>query len=63
MAGASTRTLARLFERDLGMSFNAWRQRVRFHTALEALSRGEPVSRVELDYCYLSSSEFSAAFA
>jgi AraC-like DNA-binding protein/quercetin dioxygenase-like cupin family protein len=61
-AGASTRTLARLFERDLGMSFNRWRQRIRFHNALEALSRGEPIARVAQQHGYRSASAFSAAF-
>lgn len=62
VAGASTRTLARLFERDLGMSFNRWRQRIRFHNALEALSQGEPISRVAQQHGYRSASAFSAAF-
>ena len=60
--GASTRTLARLFEHDLGMSFNRWRQRIRFHNALEALSCGEPIARVAQQQGYRSSSAFSAAF-
>lgn len=62
IAGASPRTLARLFERDLGMSFNQWRQRIRFHNALEALSCGEPISRVAEQHGYRSASAFSAAF-
>jgi len=61
-AGASPRTLARLFERDLGIGFNRWRQRIRLHGALEALSRGEPVSQVAKQHGYLSASAFSAAF-
>lgn len=62
VAGASKRTLARLFESDLGMSFNAWRQRIRFHNALETLSRGTPISRVARDHGYRSPSAFSSAF-
>ncbi len=62
VAGASSRTLARLFERDLGMSFNRWRQRIRFHNALEALSRGEPIAGVAQQHGYRSASAFSAAF-
>jgi AraC-like DNA-binding protein/quercetin dioxygenase-like cupin family protein len=62
VAGASTRTLARLFESDLGMSFNSWRQRIRFHNALEALSRGEPISRIARQHGYQSPSAFSSAF-
>ncbi len=61
-AGASARTLARLFEHDLGMGFNRWRQRIRLHSALESLSRGEPISRVARKHGYLSTSAFSAAF-
>ncbi len=61
-AGASARTLARLFERDLGMGFNRWRQRIRLHSALEAISSGEPISRVARQHGYLSTSAFSAAF-
>lgn len=62
IAGASERTLAQLFERDLGMSFNQWRQRIRFHNALEALNRGEPISKVAKNNGYNSGSAFSHAF-
>jgi len=61
-AGASSRTLARLFEAELGLSFAAWRQRVRFHNALEAIVAGEPISRVAERNGYRSASAFSAAF-
>lgn len=62
ISGASARTLARLFERDLGMSFIQWRQRVRFQSAIEALSQGVPVSVVATRHGYRSPSAFSAAF-
>ncbi len=62
VTGASARTLARLFERDLGMSFVQWRQRVRFQSALEALSQGTAVSVVAKRHGYRSPSAFSAAF-
>ena len=61
-AGASVRTLARLFEEELGVGFVAWRQRVRFHNALEAIVAGEPIARVAERNGYRSSSAFSAAF-
>lgn len=61
-AGASARTLARLFESELGMSFAAWRQRVRFHNALEAIVAGAPIARVAESNGYRSSSAFAAAF-
>ena len=60
--GASPRTLARLFDREVGLSFGEWRQRVRFHNALDALSRGEAVARVASRHGYNSTSAFSAAF-
>ncbi|MGI9515302.1 MAG: AraC family transcriptional regulator [Anderseniella sp.] len=63
VTGASARTLARLFVRDLGMSFIQWRQRVRFQSALEALSQGVPVSVVAMQHGYRSPSAFSAAFS
>jgi AraC-like DNA-binding protein/quercetin dioxygenase-like cupin family protein len=62
LAGASPRTLARLFRDEVGLSFSAWRQRVRFHNALEALVKGEPLVRVAARNGYRSPSAFSAAF-
>ena len=62
IAGASTRTLARLFESELHLSFTAWRQRVRFHNALEAIAKDVSVERIALDNGYRSPSAFAAAF-
>lgn len=62
IAGASARTLDRLFESELQLSFTAWRQRVRFHNALEAIARNEPIERIAADNGYRSPSAFSAAF-
>jgi len=61
-AGASARTLARLFERDLGISFGEWRRRLRFHRAVEQLSGGASIARVAQACGYRSPSAFSAAF-
>ena len=61
-AGASARTLSRLFQRETGLSFTQWRQRVRFASAMEALVRGEPVGRVARASGYASASAFTAAF-
>jgi len=61
-AGASPRTLARLFKSELGMSFNQWRQRIRFHGALEGLNRGEKISKIAGDHGYQSASAFAYAF-
>ncbi len=61
-AGASPRTLSRLFSREVGLSFTGWRQRVRFHNAMEAIVRGEPVGVVAHANGYASASAFTAAF-
>lgn len=60
--GASARTLSRLCERELGMSFRRWRQLVRFHSAIEALAAGRPIAAVARNCGYRSPSAFSAAF-
>ena len=62
IAGASARTLARLFESELELTFTAWRQRVRFHNALEAIARNEPIERIARLNGYRSPSAFAAAF-
>lgn len=61
-AGASTRTLSRLFSSEVGLSFTQWRQRVRFHNAMEAIVRGEPIGEVAHANGYESASAFTAAF-
>jgi AraC-like DNA-binding protein/quercetin dioxygenase-like cupin family protein len=60
--GASGRTLARLFERELGMSFSRWRQQVRLAHAAPLITRGLPLSRVASELGYASQSAFSAMF-
>ena len=62
VSGASARTLARLFEREVGMPFAVWRQRLRFHNALESIVRGDPIGSVAKRNGYRSSSAFSSAF-
>ncbi|MGI9425223.1 MAG: AraC family transcriptional regulator [Hyphomicrobiaceae bacterium] len=61
-AGASARTLARLFQRELKMGFAAWRQQVRFRVALGAIAGGEPIGSIARNCGYQSASAFSAAF-
>lgn len=60
--GASGRTLSRLFERELGMSFGQWRQQVRLAHAAPLISRGLPLSQVATELGYTSQSAFSAMF-
>lgn len=60
--GASARTLARLFRREAGLSFGAWRQQVRLAEALSRLALGEPVATVARQLGYASPSAFTAMF-
>jgi len=61
-AGASTRTLARVFRRETGLGFRAWRQQLRLLRALERLASGEAVTQVALELGYESPSAFIAMF-
>jgi AraC-like DNA-binding protein len=61
-AGASERTLARLFVKQTGMTFGAWRERLRLTTAVARLAEGEPVTSVAYDLGYQSPSAFIAMF-
>lgn len=60
--GASERTLARLFESELGMRFGQWRQQVRLAHAAPLIAAGMPLSRVAAELGYASQSAFSAMF-
>src|SRR6185312_4967636 len=51
--------LKRLFRRETGMSFGAWRQQVRLVDALGRLANGQPVADVALDLGYQSPSAFT----
>ncbi|WP_043201900.1 AraC family transcriptional regulator [Paraburkholderia acidipaludis] len=59
--GASVRTLARLFSRELGMGFAEWRRQVQLAIAVSRLAQGQPVSAVARQFGYLPSS-FSDMF-
>lgn len=60
--GASERTLARLFEQELGMSFGEWRRQMRLAHAAALIARGMPMSQVAAELGYASQSAFSAMF-
>ena len=61
-AGASVRTLARLFVAKTGLSFGAWRQQARLLRALEGLALKRPVTEIAFDLGYQSPSAFIAMF-
>lgn len=58
----SSRTLARLFQRELGMNFGDWRTRVRMVLSLQRLTAGASVLEVALEHGYQSPSAFSQTF-
>jgi AraC-like DNA-binding protein len=60
--GASTRTIARLFRQELGVSFSQWRQQAILARAIPLLSQGRPLSHVARELGYQSQSAFSAMF-
>ena len=60
-AGASVRTLARLFQNNLGMGFAEWRRQVQLATAVAELIQGQSVSGIARSLGY-SPSSFSDMF-
>lgn len=60
--GASERTLARLFQSELGMSFGEWRRQMRLAHAAALIARGMSMSQVATELGYASQSAFSAMF-
>ena len=62
LVGASERTLARLFQSEMQMSFGLWRQQMRLARAAPLIARGLPLSVVAAELGYASQSAFSAMF-
>lgn len=60
--GASSRTLARAFLAETGLSFGRWRTLIRLQAALPQLAAGAPVSVVADQVGYRTTSAFVAAF-
>jgi len=62
VAGASSRTLARLFVAETGLTLGAWRKRLLLQEAVNRLDRGEQVTQVAFDLGYQSMSAFIEMF-
>lgn len=62
IAGASPRTLERLFRAETGLTFRQWRARLRLLSAIERLGRGESSTAIAWSLGYSSPSAFVAAF-
>jgi transcriptional regulator GlxA family with amidase domain len=61
-ANSTERTLTRRFQRELGMSFAEWRQRLRVVKAMPLLEGGQTVERIAFDLGYSSASAFITMF-
>jgi len=61
-AGASRRTLERIFRTETGMSLGQWVRRRKLLDALRRLAAGEAVNAVALELGYSSASAFVAMF-
>ena len=61
-AGASARTLQRVFRAETGLRFAEWRRRLRLLHAAALISSGASVTAAGLDAGYQSTSAFVAAF-
>lgn len=59
-AGASARTVARLFRSELGTSFLQWRQQVLLARALSMAAKRMPMSAIAAELGYASPSAFTA---
>jgi len=60
--GCSEKTLMRMFQRETGLSFRNWRQRMRLLSSLALLEAGENVTEAALGCGYDSTSAYIAAF-
>ena len=59
-AGASVRTVARLFRQELGTTFAEWRQQVLLAKALSMAARKRPMAQIAAELGYASASAFTA---
>lgn len=61
-AGASPRTIERLFRAETGLSFRQWRSRLRLFSALDWLDQGLSSTEIAHELGYKTASGFVAAF-
>jgi len=61
-AGMSRRTFTRLFRRETGLSFMAWRQQACVMAALPRLAAGQAVTTIAIDLGYDNPAAFTSMF-
>jgi AraC-like DNA-binding protein len=61
-SGASKRSVERLFQQEIGMTFGKWRQQLRLMQAMRLLAEGEKVTFAALESGYSTPSAFISMF-
>lgn len=61
-AGASKRTIERIFQQETNLSLGKWRQQLRLLRSLQLLAAGEKISNAALEAGYTTPSAFIAMF-
>jgi AraC-like DNA-binding protein len=61
-AGASKRTIERVFQQETRLSLGKWRQQMRLMRSLQLLAAGEKISHAALEAGYSTPSAFIAMF-
>jgi len=62
IAGASKRSIERLFQQEIGMTFGKWRQQLRLMQGMRLLAEGAKVTHAALESGYSTSSAFISMF-
>jgi AraC-like DNA-binding protein/quercetin dioxygenase-like cupin family protein len=62
VSGASKRSLERLFQQEIGMTFGRWRQQLRLMQAMRLLAEGAKVTHAALESGYSTPSAFISMF-
>jgi len=62
VAGAGKRTVERLFQEDVGITFGKWRQQLRLMRAMQLLAEGKKVTHAALEAGYSTPSAFISMF-
>jgi AraC-like DNA-binding protein len=60
--GMSRRTFTRVFRKETGLSFAAWRQQACLFASLPRLAANEPITRIAFDLGYESPAAFTTMF-
>lgn len=62
VVGASSRTLSRLFEQELGLGFGEWRQQLRLASAIDLMGKRVPLNEVASKLGYANPAAFTVMF-